>query len=50
VNYVFFQSKSEMAEMNVQTIAYLVEYVHTMLCEGVKSKMIAKALDISNFQ
>jgi hypothetical protein len=39
-----------MAEMNVQTIADLVEYVHTMLCEGIKLKMITKALDIYDFQ
>jgi hypothetical protein len=39
-----------MAKMNVQTIANLVEYVHTMLHEGIKLKMIAKALDIYDFQ
>jgi hypothetical protein len=36
--------------MNVQPIVNLVEYVHTMLCEGVKLKMIAKALDISGLR
>jgi hypothetical protein len=38
-----------MVEMNVQTITYLVECVHTMLCEGLKLKMITKALDILIF-
>jgi hypothetical protein len=39
-----------MVGMNVQTIVDLVEYVHTVLHEGIKLKMIAKALDIYDFQ